>query len=61
MKGEALPGDADGFAYMDALTALTGEVPPKPLAELRTLPVRHKAVVTPEGMADVIRAAATKA
>lgn len=60
VKGETLSGDADGFAYMDALQALTGEVPPKPLAELRSLPVRHKTVVTPDGMADVIRSAAAK-
>ena len=60
VRGEPLPGEADGFAYMDALAALTGEVPPKALAELRALPVRHKTVVTPDGMGDVIRAAAEK-
>ena len=58
---KALEGDPDGFAYMDALSGLTSENAPAPLAGLRSMPVLHKDVVRPEGMADFIRAAVARA
>lgn len=60
LTGKTLPEGADGFAYMDALSALTNEPAPRALANLRTMPVLHKDVVKPEGMADFIRAAAAR-
>lgn len=38
-----------------------GEAAPSPLAGLRSMPLLHKDVVKPEGMADFIRAAAARA
>ena len=61
LAGRLLGDGADGFAYMDALSALTGEAAPSPLAALRSMPLLHKDVVKPEGMADFIRAAAARA
>ena len=61
LTGRPLEGDPDGFAYMDALSGLTSENAPAPLAGLRSMPVLHKAVVRPEGMADFIRAAVARA
>ena len=43
---------ADGFTYMDALAAKTGEHVPDALASLKTKPVIHKDVVDIDGMAD---------
>ncbi len=37
--------EPDGFAYMDALTAKTGEKAPEALASLKTKEIRHKDVV----------------
>ena len=61
LTGRPLEGDPDGFAYMDALSGLTSENAPAPLAGLRSMPVLHKDVVSPEGMADFIRAAVARA
>ena len=61
LTGRPLEGDPDGFAYMDALSGLTSENAPAPLAGLRSMPVLHKDVVRPEGMADFIRAAVARA
>lgn len=61
LTGRPLEGDPDGFAYMDALSGLTSENAPAPLAGLRSMPVLHKAVVRPEGMAGFIRAAVARA
>lgn len=43
---------ADGFAYMEALSAKTGEKIPEALASLKTKEIRHKDVVDIDGMAD---------
>ncbi len=45
-----LGADADGFAYMEALSAKTGVPVPQPLAELRKKPVLHRSVVDPGEM-----------
>lgn len=44
--------EADGFAYMAALSEKTGEKAPEALASLKTKPIRHKAVVDIDKMAD---------
>ncbi len=43
--GELSDKNADGFAYMDALSEKTGENAPTPLAMLKTKELRHTAVV----------------
>lgn len=42
--------NADGFAYMDALSDKTGEKAPAPLASLKSKEIRHKSVVDIDGM-----------
>lgn len=42
--------DADGFAQMEHLAALTGGTIPGNLAALRSLPERHRTVIDPEAM-----------
>ena len=55
ISGKTLADEkADGFAYMDALTAMTGEKAPAPLAALKTKNVRHKSVVPIDGMAGFV-------
>ena len=44
--------EADGFEYMNALAAKTGEAVPAPLASLKTKEIRHKSVVKIDEMAD---------
>lgn len=43
-----LSGEADGFAYMDALREKTGVEPPEPLKALRGKAELHKDVIDPE-------------
>ena len=45
-----LDEDADGFAYMDALSAKTGEEIPAALKELKAKPILHRSVVDPGEM-----------
>lgn len=42
--------DADGFAQMEHLAALTGGTIPRNLAALKSLPERHRTVIDPEAM-----------
>ncbi len=50
------PEMADGFAFMDALAGLTGVEPPKALAALKEMPVRHEAVIDQAEMGNFVRA-----
>ena len=52
--GEIEGAEGDGFRYMDELSARTGEKAPKPLAELRSKEIRHRAVVDKEKMSDFV-------
>ena len=60
VAGRAPDADWNGFRCMDELARLTGIEPPEALAGLRSKPVLHESVVTPEGMADFVRAAAQR-
>lgn len=55
-----LAAGADGFAYMEALAKKTGVLPPKALAELREKAVLHETILTPQTMADFVKAAALR-
>ena len=60
VAGRAPDADWNGFRCMDELARLTGIEPPEALAGLRSKPVLHESVVTPEGMAGFVRAAAQR-
>ena len=52
-----LPTDADDFTLCDRLSKATGWAVPLSIAELPTLPVRHKAVCAPEDMLSALMSA----
>ena len=52
-----LPTDADDFTLCDRLSKATGWAVPRSIAELPTLPVRHKAVCAPEDMLSALMSA----
>ena len=52
-----LPTDADDFALCDRLAAVTGRAVPQSIAELPTLPVRHRAVCAPADMLSALMSA----
>lgn len=53
-------GDADGFACMKRLCAVTGVRPPVRLEQLEGRKILHRSTVTPAGMADFVRRAALR-